>query len=420
MSTQEFTLIEKKLDFLLKHVEELKLLWLKSDTTSASVKKRYFSGKKYLGSKDKKVIGGCFYFYLRTKLFTDKLTIKELLLLSYINVNEVKESIDKLFKNIDFLEFLSSIIDNSDDVISDFNTQKHSVFFPETYKINIKTSSIDSEELFKSLNEEATTDLRIISNSDVIEEELTASGASYFFNLLNDCIKLEKNINFNSLISYKNGYFDIQDEGSQLVSFFLNPKNGDNILDYCSGGGGKTIHIAELSHDSANITATDIDTKRLQETERRVSFHRYSSVRILEKNDVDNSTKQFNKILVDAPCSGSGTVRRSPEIRYSITEDSIKTYSDMQKSILEACYAKLQPGGELVYSTCSLFFKENDEVIKTFLDNHDDLSLIDIRNRVIGLQLDESKFDLTDYGLMTLANKTKTDGFFISVLSKSL
>ena len=411
-------MIEKKLDFLLKHIEELKLLWLKSDTTSASVKKRYFSGKKYLGSKDKKVIGGTLYFYLRTKLISDNYSIIELLLLSYINVDEVNESIKKLFKNVDFIDYLSSKIENIEDLITEFDAKKHSSFFPEAYKKNIYTDTTEEEKLYKSLNEEATTDLRVISNSDVIEEELAGSNTQYSLNMLDDCIKLEKNINFNTLISYKNGYFDIQDEGSQLVSFFLNPKNGDTILDYCSGGGGKTIHLAELSHDSANIVATDVDTKRLQETERRVSFHRYSSVRILDKEDVDNSDMQYNKILVDAPCSGSGTVRRSPEIRYSINDELINKYSELQKSILEECYAKLKPGGELVYSTCSLFFKENDEVIKNFLKNHDDLSLIDIRNRVIGLKLDESKFDFTDYGLMTLAHKTKTDGFFISVVSK--
>lgn len=404
---------------MLKHIEELKLLWLKSDTTAASVKKRYFSGKKYLGSKDKKVVGGSFYFFLRTMLYTENKTPNEFLILAYLNVEEVKESIDKLFKNIDFIDYLSNNIENVTDLINDFNSQKTSLFFPKAFINNINTTNLDIEVLTKSLNEEATTDIRVISNSDVIEEELTASGIPYSYNILDDCIKLEKNVNFNSLISYKNGYFDIQDEGSQLVSYFLNPNNGDNILDYCSGGGGKTLHIAELSHDSANIIATDIDIKRLQETERRVSFHRYSSVRILDKEDVDNSSDQYNKILVDAPCSGSGTVRRSPDIRYSITEESIDSYSAIQKEILEQCYAKLEPGGELVYSTCSFFFKENDEVIKTFLSHHNDLTAINIRNRVIGLQLDDSKFDFTDYGLMTLTNKTKTDGFFISVISKS-
>ena len=410
--------IEKKIDFWVRHIDELNTLWNNAEITAASVKKRYFSGKKYLGSKDKKVVGGCFYFSLRTRLFTETVSIHELLYLAYLHVTEVKESVDKLLKNIDILEFISSYIDSVEDLVTNFDAKKNTFFFPQVYLENIYSKNVDLNELCKSLNEEATTDLRILSNRDVIEEELTATDIPYSRNLLNGCLKLKKNINFNNYISYKNGYFDIQDEGSQLVSYFLNPMPDDSILDYCSGGGGKTLHIAELAEDRANIVATDIDIKRLKETERRVSFHRYASVRIMNKEDVDSDTKQYDKILVDAPCSGSGTVRRSPDIRYSITADSISTYAALQLEILEKCYSKLNVGGELVYSTCSLFTRENDDVVLSFLKNHNDITQINIRDRVIGLQLDPDRFDFTDAGLMTMTHKTNTDGFYISVLTK--
>lgn len=412
-------MIEKKLEFWANHIDELKALWNNADTTSASVKKRYFSGKKYLGSKDKKVIGGCFYFYLRTLLYTESLDATQLLTLTYLNVDEVKINIDKLFKVDDFLPLLSTHITNVDKLISDFENKKSQSFFPETYMSNIRIDTSQKEALCVALNSEATTDIRVIANRDMIEEELTASDIPYYTNMLEDCIKLEKNINFNTLISYKNGYFDVQDEGSQLVAHLVNPLTDETILDYCSGGGGKTIHIAELSNDTSYITATDIDLKRLKETERRVSYHRLSSVRILDIKDVDDSAAKYDKVLVDAPCSGSGTVRRSPEIRYSITEESIKHYSDLQLEILNKCYDKLRSGGELIYSTCSLFAKENDFVITKFLNSHSDLSIIDIRNRLIGLQLDPNKFEFTDSGVLTLAHKTKTDGFYISLIKKS-
>lgn len=412
-------MIEKKLDFWANHIDELKLLWNNADTTAASVKKRYFSGKKYLGSKDKKVIGGCFYFYLRTLNHTESLDALQLIALAYVNVEEVKINIDKLFKIDDFIPLLSSQVTNVDKLISDFDSKKVQSFFPETYISNILIDSSQMEGLCIALNSEATTDIRVIANRDMIEEELNASDIPFYTNMLEDCIKLEQNINFNTLISYKNGYFDVQDEGSQLVAHLVNPQPDETILDYCSGGGGKTIHIAELSEDNAYITATDIDLKRLKETERRVSFHRLSSVRILDIQDVDSSAAKYDKVLVDAPCSGSGTVRRAPEIRYSITEEVIKHYSDLQLEILNKCYGKLRSGGELIYSTCTFFAKENDSVIAKFLSEHSDLSTIDIKNRIIGLQLDPNKFEFTDSGVLTLTHKTKTDGFYVSLIQKS-
>jgi 16S rRNA (cytosine967-C5)-methyltransferase len=219
-------------------------------------------------------------------------------------------------------------------------------------------------------------------------------------------------------MSYKNGCFEVQDEGSQLISLLLNPKPNEDILDYCSGGGGKTIHIAELAHDQAFVDATDINIKRLKETERRVSLHGLSSVLILNIEDIDNDEKQYHKVLVDAPCSGSGTVRRAPEIRYSITNDLINSYTELQLEIVTKCYDKIAPGGELIYSTCSLFRNENDRVISNVLAQFPDLQLVDLKVRANELEIPSDKLYFTEFGLMTLTDKSKTDGFYISILQK--
>lgn len=409
--------LEKKATFWFSHITELIELWSKSEFTAASVKQRFMSGKRYLGSKDKKVISGVFFFYLRHKLALDGLSTEEIFFLAYLKENDVNESVNKIFKNDEFNSYIYEKV-NQDQILSNFSKYNDADFFPDIFLANIDIAEERINSLAKALNQEATTDLRIISDRDLIEEELKSNEIPYEYNILKDCIKLGKNINFNTYMSYKNVCFEIQDEGSQLISILLDPKLDEDILDYCSGGGGKTIHIAELANDQAFIDATDINIKRLKETERRVGLHRLSSVLVLNIEDVDSDEKQYDKVLIDAPCSGSGTVRRSPEIRYTITNELIDRYTKLQLDIIAKCYDKISVGGELIYSTCSLFRNENDRVISNTLTQFPDLELVDIKERATKLNIPTNSLFFTEFGLMTLTDKSKTDGFYLSILRK--
>ena len=409
--------LEKKATFWFSHITELIELWSKSEFTAASVKQRFMSGKRYLGSKDKKVISGVFFFYLRHNLALEGLSTEEIFFLAYLKENDVNESVNKIFKNDEFNSYIYEKV-NQDQILSNFSKYNDADFFPDIFLANIDIAEERINSLAKALNQEATTDLRIISDRDLIEEELKSNEIPYEYNILKDCIKLGKNINFNTYMSYKNGCFEIQDEGSQLISILLDPKPDEDILDYCSGGGGKTIHIAELANDQAFIDATDINIKRLKETERRVGLHRLSSVLVLNIEDVDSDEKQYDKVLIDAPCSGSGTVRRSPEIRYTITNELIDRYTKLQLDIIAKCYDKISVGGELIYSTCSLFRNENDRVISNTLTQFPDLELVDIKERATKLNIPTNSLFFTEFGLMTLTDKSKTDGFYLSILRK--
>jgi 16S rRNA (cytosine967-C5)-methyltransferase len=409
--------LEKKTTFWFSHIAELIDLWENSEFTAASVKQRFMSGKRYLGSKDKKVISGVFFFYLRHKLALEALTIEDIFFLAYMKETDVTESVNKIYKNDEFNSYIYGLV-NTEKLTSDFAQFKETDFFPDTFLNHIDLDDDRLLSLASALNKEATTDLRIISDRDLIEEELKSTEIPYEYNILKDCLKLGKNINFNTYMSYKNGSFEVQDEGSQLISILLDPKPDEDILDYCSGGGGKTIHIAELADDRAFIDATDINIKRLKETERRVSLHGLSSVLILNIEDIDSDEKQYNKILIDAPCSGSGTVRRAPEIRYSITDELIDSYTKLQLEIITKCYDKIADDGELIYSTCSLFRNENDRVISNVITQFPDLKLIDIRERANKLGIPTDNLYFTEFGMMTLTDKSKMDGFYVSILKK--
>lgn len=409
--------IEKKATFWFSHIAELIDLWENSEFTAASVKQRFMSGKRYLGSKDKKVISGVFFFYLRHKLALEALTIEDIFFLAYMKEPDVTESVNKIYINDEFNSYIYGLV-NTEKLTSDFAQFKETDFFPDTFINHIDLDDDRLLSLASALNKEATTDLRIISDRDLIEEELKSTEIPYEYNILKDCLKLGKNINFNTYMSYKNGSFEVQDEGSQLISILLDPKPNEDILDYCSGGGGKTIHIAELADDRAFIDATDINIKRLKETERRVSLHGLSSVLILNIEDIDSDEKQYNKILIDAPCTGSGTVRRAPEIRYSITDELIDSYTKLQFEIITKCYDKIADDGELIYSTCSLFRNENDRVISNAITQFPDLKLIDIRERANKLGIPTDNLYFTEFGMMTLTDKSKMDGFYVSILKK--
>ena len=409
--------LEKKATFWFSHIAELIGLWEDSEFTAASVKQRFMSGKRYLGSKDKKVISGVFFFFLRHKAALEANTIEDIFFLAYSKEKDVSESVNKIFRDDEFNSYIYELV-NVEKLESDFAQLKDTDYFPDTFLNHIDLDEDRLLSLASALNKEATTDLRIISDRDLIEEELKSTEIPFEYNILKDCLKLSKNINFNTYMSYKNGSFEVQDEGSQLISILLDPQPDEDILDYCSGGGGKTIHIAELANDRAFIDATDINIKRLKETERRVSLHGLSSVLILNIEDIDSDEKQYDKVLIDAPCSGSGTVRRAPEIRYSITDEMIDSYTKLQLEIITKCYDKIADGGELIYSTCSLFRNENDRVISNVLAQFPDLKLIDIKERANQLDIPTANLHFTEFGMMTLTDKSKMDGFYISILKK--
>ena len=408
----------KKLTFLTDHIKEIITEYNDSDSTAARIRKSFFLQRKYLGSKDRKCITGVFYFYFRHYTFASSHSIPELLILSYNFDPVVSNALNKLIRNIDLNDYISSFFEIDISILDQFDSLSATNFFPDLFLDNIKIDSDELEDLCNSLNKEATTDIRIIDNKSEIEEDLIQLRASYFTNIVPDCLKIKGNVNLDSTNTYRNGDFEIQDEGSQLISIALSPNEGESVLDYCSGGGGKSLHLAQLSNDSARIVATDISDKRLNETKRRILKLGLKSISVREIDEVKESKNKYDKILVDAPCTGSGTVRRAPDIRVRIDEKSIEFYHSLQLEILEEVVSKLKPGGILVYSTCSLFERENDETVANFLSLHNDIEPLSTIGTLQQHGLETHRFTETKFGIQTFTHKTQMDSFYISTLKK--
>jgi 16S rRNA (cytosine967-C5)-methyltransferase len=219
------------------------------------------------------------------------------------------------------------------------------------------------------------------------------------------------------LPGFHEGLFQVQGEASQLVSYLIAPQPKERILDACAAPGGKTSHLAELSQDNADITATDISQpglKKVQENAKRLGLNSIRTGIADASKAPPAGSRLYDRILVDAPCSGLGTLRSHPEIKWNRSEANIKQLSGLQQETLRQSAARLKSGGVLVYSTCTLSLTENEEVVEKFLRNCDKFILEDAANH-----LPEPATNLVHQGyFMAWPHRHGTDGFFAARLRK--
>jgi 16S rRNA (cytosine967-C5)-methyltransferase len=194
-------------------------------------------------------------------------------------------------------------------------------------------------------------------------------------------VTVSTGIAIRDLPGFEEGLFQVQGEASQLVSYLLAPMPGDCVLDACAGLGGKTTHIAELMNDEGEIVAVDISEKNLKKLAESAARLGLKSIR---PSQADTSERLFgpinqlyDRILIDAPCSGLGTLRSHPEIKWNRTQIDIKRLAHLQKSILAQTASYVKPGGVLVYATCTLSEEENERLVASFLADHNHFALED-------------------------------------------
>ena len=209
------------------------------------------------------------------------------------------------------------------------------------------------------------------------------------------------------------GELYIQDEASQLVAEVVNAQPGDRVLDVCAAPGGKTTLIAERASDEAEVLAMDVSPRRLATIQGTIQLHQLKSIKLMLGDaslPLPFDSGSFDRVLLDAPCSGTGTLRHNPEIRWRLTNDDINQLAEQQKRFLMNAAAVVKPGGLLVYSTCSIEAEENEEVVQDFLSSDDQFTQV-------SLPLNGDL--VTNSGAArTWPHRHGTDGFFIAVLER--
>jgi len=218
-----------------------------------------------------------------------------------------------------------------------------------------------------------------------------------------DALKLKERANVFTTDAFKNGLFEVQDASSQKVAEMLAPKPGMRVIDACAGAGGKSLHIATMMENKGQLIAMDIYENKLNELKRRA---RRNDIFNIETRVID-STKvikklidKADKVLIDAPCSGLGVLKRNPDAKWKLQPEFLDKIRATQKELLDSYSRMVKPGGELVYATCSILPSENEMQVKAFLAREEgkDFTL-----------LKEEKI---------LPSKSGFDGFYISLLQK--
>lgn len=230
--------------------------------------------------------------------------------------------------------------------------------------------------------------------------------------------------------AFEKGDMEVQDEGSQLLVALLAPKRGEMVLDFCAGAGGKTLLMGALMKNTGRLYATDVSEKRLAKLSPRVARAGLSNVQAIrlahERDDrIQRLAGKFDRVLVDAPCSGTGTLRRNPDLKWRQTAAQVAELADMQTRILEAAAPLVRPGGVLVYATCSLLQQENGNIQQAFSERHPEFEVVDPIQQLsavgIELTLDAQTIGVTGLpALQLLPHRHNTDGFFAAIWRKKI
>ena len=225
--------------------------------------------------------------------------------------------------------------------------------------------------------------------------------------------------------AFLSGKIEIQDEGSQLAALFSGAKPGDTVIDLCAGGGGKTLALAALMKNEGQIFASDSDIRRLAPIHERLARAGVTIVEVRTPKAKADALTDLNGtadlVLVDAPCTGSGTWRRNPDAKWRVRPGSLSPRITDQANVLDRAVALTRPGGRIVYITCSVLPQENDEAVAGLLARHKGWHKTDPRRMLAsaGMAHLADALRVTTYGLQMTPSRTGTDGFYVATLARS-
>ena len=247
-----------------------------------------------------------------------------------------------------------------------------------------------------------------VNTLKISRDEFMKKTGAFACTICDDGVVFESGISVSDDDMFKNGYYYPQDEASMMPAKILSPKSGETVIDVCAAPGGKTTHIAQIMGNKGKIFAFDIyehKLKLINDNAKRLGIDIISPV-LQDASEINEKYISIaDKVLVDAPCSGLGILRRKPEIKYARTSEDLVSLANLQQKILGCAAKYVKPGGEIVYSTCTINPGENENVIENFLETNKYFELIDLN------------FENSPY-IKLLPHIHNTDGFFIAKLSR--
>ena len=376
----------------------------------------YLKTRKYIGSKDRRFIIDTVWTIIRNRMkleFDARSKECRKVLLTYLK--QKGENIDDLFNGN---QYCPEVLTKEEKLWLDEDNEEVYPPYVEAETPEWLYQKIQDVHLLKSLNEPASADFRInIKNRDVVLQNLAQEGYDFAKTPYSPIgVRSHDRISLGNCMAYQSGEIDVQDEASQLAAILCDVQPEHKTIDYCCGAGGKSLTISFINGGQGVVLAHDISQKRLEAIKprmQRLGIKNIEFTDFLADNDSD-----FDRFIVDAPCSGTGTWRRSPDAKFRLTQKKLAELVKTQKEILDIAYAKTKRKGRIVYMTCSILTDEDEQVVQSFLQKYDDVSLVSIKdlwNNKIGLPYPGRRDDMLKLSPLT----SGTDGFFICVMEKN-
>ena len=389
--------------------------------------REYFRDNKTLGARDRALIADTVYAALRRRRMlervTPKATPREIALATLVKLQGVGLSQFESSLREGEREWLTALkAQNLDELPLELRAD-----LPDWVIERLRKTLGDDEilALGRSLQQPAPLDLRVNTLKapregvlDRLDHDEIEAHATRFSPI---GVRLRDKPALNKHPMFLDGAVEVQDEGSQLLGMLMEPRRGEMVVDFCAGAGGKTLQMGAAMQSSGRLYAFDVSDKRLANLGPRLKRSGLSNVfpqRIATENDpkVKRLRGKIDRVLVDAPCTGLGTLRRNPDLKSRQTADSVAELNAKQRSILAAAAALVKPGGRLVYGTCSLLTEENEAIVSEFLAAHPDFKLVKA-NEVLERQ--GVKVPGTGEYLRLQPHVHDTDGFFAAVMERT-
>jgi 16S rRNA (cytosine967-C5)-methyltransferase len=280
-----------------------------------------------------------------------------------------------------------------------------------------------AEHLCRALNQQAPIAIRVNTlktDRHRLQKFLSANGIESTPTKLSSVgLLLFKRLNVFRLDAFRQGLFEVQDEGSQMLPLLLDPKPTAKVLDACAGAGGKTLELSALMNNEGEVVAIDVSARRLEELQNRARRAGAQNIRIrktdLTRETLGESESNFDVVLVDAPCSGTGTIRRNPGLKWTVSQNSVHELNQKQSLLLMNTSRLVKPGGILWYCTCSLLRGENEGIVEEFLSSSPSFALLDPSSFLERVGLPDAQ---AGSSVHLLPHRHGTDGFFCAALQR--
>jgi 16S rRNA (cytosine967-C5)-methyltransferase len=418
---------------LLNACSELVRLTLRFDHPADAVVSRFFRDNRSLGPRERAKLAETVYTVLRKKLLFDQLSPsgsgpkeRRMAILGFHGPREfLKSALTEQEKR--WLDDCGSI--KPEDLLD-----RHRHNLPEWVVQPLK-DQLGSRfmALAESLNQPAPLDLRVNAVTDKradVHQELKLAGiASQPTPFSPWGLRLDSKPPLTQLDAFARGAVEVQDEGSQLLALLLDAKRGEMVVDFCAGAGGKTLAIGACMRNTGRLYAFDTSAHRLDALKPRLARSKLSNVHPAviahERDDrIKRLAGKIDRVLVDAPCSGLGTLRRNPDLKWRQSPQSVQEMTVKQAAILQSASRLLKPGGRLEYATCSLLPQENEQIAQAFTQANKEFSPLAAAEILSNLKVAGAS-ELCSGGegggdyLRLWPHRHRTDGFFAAIWVKN-